>query len=383
MKWVGSLGISVICLGLAWAQAPVPQGTHTQGPRAVGSFDRISKEADSARQAGRIDDAIALYKRGVALRPSWEEGWWFLGSLYYDQDNYEAGRDAFRRLTAINSQVGLTWAMLGLCEYNLRQYEPALAHLGHGISLGLSDSQEIADVARYHVALLLVRSGEFELALKELTEFSRRGLDQPKYVEAVGLAALRKPLLPEELPPSDRALVLEAGRAMFDAMARRVKDAESDFRLLLDRFPNTPNIHYLYGSFLLNEDAERALAEMKKELEVSPNHVPALVAIAAELLRGQEYRGALPYAEKAVETDVNSFAAHAILGRALVEGDIDKLRGVKELETARTLQPLSPQVRLALGTAYAKVGRNADAARERQIAQTMRKTDAGAPEGKR
>jgi Tfp pilus assembly protein PilF len=61
-----------------------------------------------------------------------------------------------------------------------------------------------------------------------------------------------------------------------------------------------------------------------------------------------------------------SFPAHALLGRVLCEGDIDVARGVKELEQARTLAPGSPQVHIALASAYTKVGRKEDAAKERQ-----------------
>ena len=48
---------------------------------------RIAKEADAAREANRMPDAIALYRKGVAIKPYWEEGWWYLGTLYYDLDD--------------------------------------------------------------------------------------------------------------------------------------------------------------------------------------------------------------------------------------------------------------------------------------------------------
>jgi Flp pilus assembly protein TadD len=53
------------------------------------------------------------------------------------------------------------------------------------------------------------------------------------------------------------------------------------------------------------------------------------------------------------------------LGRILVEtGELAK--GVEELEKAEKLAPESLQPRIALATAYAKLGRAKDAARERQ-----------------
>ena len=360
-------------IGVALAQSS-PQKPAIRAATAPGAaLDRLAKQAEQARQDNRVNDAIALYKKGVALKPSWGEGWWNLGSLYYDLDDYTQGRDAFRHLAALDPKSGIAWTMLGLCEFQTRQYDLSLSHLGRGRALGTGGSDSISDVARYHLALLLTRSGDYEQALKELAVFAQRDRNLPDYVEAMGIAALRKPVLPSELPPTERELVMDTGRAMYDATSRKARNAESDFRMLLDKYPNQANIHYLYGTSLLNSDSERALAEMKKELDISPMHVPALVAIAAELLRAEDYKSALPYAEKAIEADANSFPAHAILGRILVEGGIDKPRGVKELELARNLEPTSPQVRIALASAYAKVGRNEEAAKERQEFQTLRK----------
>ena len=87
---------------------------------------------------------------------------------------------------------------------------------------------------------------------------------------------------------------------------------------------------------------------------------------AAEYLKRGEYQTALPAAEKSVEASPGYFAAHAILGQILAEGDLDVSRGTRELETAVRLAPWQPQVHFVLGTAYAKAGRKADAAKERE-----------------
>jgi len=61
------------------------------------NFDQIAKEADAARSADRVNDAINLYTDGIHLRPSWGEGWWSLGSLLYDQDRFAEAESACRR----------------------------------------------------------------------------------------------------------------------------------------------------------------------------------------------------------------------------------------------------------------------------------------------
>lgn len=336
------------------------------------SLDRIEKQAQAARAANHVDEAIALYKKGVALKPSWDEGWWSIGTLNYELDRFPEARDAFRHLTAIKPDVAVPWAMLGLCQYETRQYDQALANLRHGIALGLGQGQDIADVADFHLALLLTRFEEYEASMKLLSVFAQRNLNHPSYIEAMGIAALRKPLLPAEVPPTDRLLIMDVGRVMFDAAALRTTEAGVEFKALVAKYPETPNIHYLYGSFLMFSDADGGLVEMKKELEISPAHVPAMVTIASEYIQRKQYKDGLPFASKAVELQPQSFPAHAVLGRIFVEGDIDLARGLSELEEARKLAPASPQVRIALATAYTKAGRKEDAARERQEFSKLR-----------
>ena len=139
----------------------------------------------------------------------------------------------------------------------------------------------------------------------------------------MGIASLRKPLLPSELVPTDRQLIMDVGRVMYDATALRTTEAGAEFKILVDKYPETPNIHYLYGSFLMFADANNGLREMKKELEVSPAHVPAMVTIANEYIQRKDFQSALPYAQKATELEPQSFPAHAVLGRVFAEGDLD------------------------------------------------------------
>ncbi|HKX00337.1 MAG TPA: tetratricopeptide repeat protein [Bryobacteraceae bacterium] len=348
-----------LAIFLSLAASPVPQK-----PLPPPAFDEVSKQAAQARETNRLDEAIRLYREAVRLRPSWTEGWWYLGTMLYDQDRYPEAVTALRHFTELDAKVAPGWALLGLCEYQTKKYAPALAHIEQARHLGLGGNPEMDKVVQYHAALLLTRSGKFEAALEIFTRLVRRNEETPSMIEAAGIAALRKPILPEELAAADRELVLNAGRAVLDAAARRAAQAQTDFEQLVKNYPAAPNVHYLFGSFLLASNPDQGLAELKEELNISPRHVPALLQVALEYLKRGDAQAALPYAKKAVEIDAGSFAAHYALGRALVEsGDLAK--GVAELEISREQAPNSPQTRVALASAYAKAGRKQDAARER------------------
>ena len=328
------------------------------------TFDRVSKQAAEAREQNRIQDAIGLYRQAVKLRPSWPEGWWFLGELLYDQDQYPGARDALRRLVSLDHKTGPGFALLGLCEYETKEYAKALEHINAARRFGLGEDPQVRRVVLYHAVLLLTRFQQYESALQVLEKVLRAGEASPAVIEAAGLAGLHRPVLPEDLPPGDKDLIDRAGRAVCAVSGHRPADAQKYFAELLANYPNTPNVHYLYGSFLLGSDADGGLREFQKELELNPKPAEALATIALEYEKRGEPDKAIPYAQRAVEADPQFFAAHGVLGRLLANaGEVEK--GIKELEIARQQAADSPQVHFSLAAAYAIAGRKDDAARER------------------
>jgi tetratricopeptide (TPR) repeat protein len=328
------------------------------------TFDRVAKEAAQARQQNRIQDAVGLYRQAVKLHPSWAEGWWFLGELLYDQDKYPEARDALRRMVSLDRKAGPGFALLGLCEYETKEYARALDHINQARRLGLGEDPQARRVVLYHAVLLLTRFQQYESALQVLEKVLRAGEPGPAVIEAAGLAGLRRPILPQDLPPGDKDLVDMAGRAVCAAAGKQPAEAQKYFVELLANYPKAPNVHYLYGAFLVASDEDAGLREFQKELELNPRHAEALVTVALEYEKRGDPDNAISYARRAVEADPQFFAAHGVLGRLQANaGEVEK--GIQELETARQQAPDSPQVRFSLAAAYAIAGRKDDAARER------------------
>lgn len=331
-------------------------------------FADLSRQAAAARESNQVDKAVQLYRECVRVQPAWAEGWWYLATLLYDRNDFGAAEEAFAHSVKIDPKSAPGWAMLGLCEFQTRQFERALQHLQKGLTLGLGGNPQIESVSRYHTALLLTHFGEFEPALQVLMQLAAEGSDDPNTIAACGTAALRMPLLPAELASKltadKREIVVQVGHAVYDTGAHRAAQAKREFDDLALKYPLTPEIHYLYGGFLLLGDSDAGIRELKRELEISPRHVAARMQLAYEYLKQGEAAAGLPYAEQAVELDPDSFVARNALGRLLVEtGDLK--RGIGELERARELAPQSPENRVALASAYAKAGRKEDASRER------------------
>ncbi len=364
MKRTKAQNILFVLLAAVMAVASVCAQSAKRRPAATAPFEQLTQRAAETRQAEKLDDAIKLYQQAVKQKPNWLEGWWSLGTIYYQLDRYGEGRDAFKRLVALEPKGGVGWAFLGLCEYQLKDYANALPHLLRGRELGLGKEGEIAAVAFYHTGILLNRTEQFELAFAVLSQAAKTQRESRALFEAMGLTMLRMAYLPAETPPAQREIVLKAGRAGFYLAAEQREQAAREFGELLAAFPKEANVNYAYGIFLMRDSPDEALQAFQKELQLSPQHVYARLQMAFEYIKRGEPANGLIYAEEAVQMAPQLFAAHNALGRILLETGQTE-RALKELEIGAKQAPDSPEMHFALARAYSKAGRKAEADRAR------------------
>ena len=355
---IGFLAVILCGTGL-WANTP----GHAAAPPAA-----IQSQIAQALQQNHTGQAEAMLARALASYPSWKEGWWELGSLAYERNDYLRGRSAFGHLTELDPKAGAPWIMLGLCDFELRDFGLSLFHIEQGRALGFPKNPGISSAARYHQALDLILLQEYEQASFLLDSFARANEHSSEVVLAEGLAALQIPAL----APTYRSLVDEpryhvvsqAGEAQYLAAAHKLEEARKLYEQLVAQNPRMPGLHYAFGALLVHwGELNAAVKQFDAELQLNPHHVPSLLQIAASDLKLGQPAAGLPYAQRAVRQAPESFAAHFVTGQILVaEGKLQD--GAAELETSRDLEPNSSQVRYALAQAYLKLHRRADAMRE-------------------
>jgi tetratricopeptide (TPR) repeat protein len=348
-------------------KASAPSGAKPASNDAA--FDRLAKQAEDARAAERLDEAVRLYRQALQTRPGWVEGRWYLGTILYSQEHFEEARDAFRQIVAAKPDDARSWVFKGLCEFELRAYDRALSDVQRAQVLGIP-SRELYHVATYHLGILLTRNEQFEQSLEYLSILAREGNESTSLAEALGLSVLRMPLLPSELPAQKREMVLMAGRATIHWASGRRAPAKAMYEELLLRYPEAPNAHYAFGVFLLKDDADAALEQWNRELKLQPFHVESMLQIALEKNLRVEQDEALALAQKAVELAPQNPAARNILGRILLNRD-DVEGAIRHLEMGVKISPASREMHFELARAYAKAGRNEDAARERETFQKL------------
>ena len=306
------------------------------------TFDNLAKSAGEAREANRTADAVRDYGRAVELRPDWEEGWWYLGTLQYDADQFTAAIPALQKVVQLDPALGTAWNFLGLCEFEVHDYASALEHLQKGQSLGTGDDPEISRVSRYHLALLLARNGDFE---KASTMLASTFADQPpaQAKVALGLFLLRVPLLPQEVDPSQDALVQAAGETAAFVAQRESTRAIESFGSLLKKYPKTPYLHYAFGITLESAGRrEEALLEQQEESKISPQNALPYIEISSLQIRLHHPTEALRAAQTAVRLAPESSTAHRALAKSLQAlGQKDKAS-----EESRAADAFAPEKRV-------------------------------------
>jgi tetratricopeptide (TPR) repeat protein len=239
----------------------------------------------------------------------------------------------------------------------------ALECLAQADRLKFQEPPELAHSARLHYALVLTRTGAFEKAIATLTELTRADRNSPEIVAAAGIAGLRRAWLPFEVPESDRELVFKLGDAMATAMELDTVEAIRKFEGLSQQYSAEPNVHFRFGAFLATQDADRGIEEIRKAVALAPDHIPALVGLATIYLKREELNEALEYAKRAVQARPDDFSGHVVLGRVLLAKE-DAAGAAVELEQAVKLTPASVEARYSLASAYSRLGRKEEAARE-------------------
>lgn len=365
MRW------SAILAFLLFTGLGLPSSSAQSNPAP--NFATLSSRANAARDADRLDEALSLYKRALAVRPTWAEGWWSVGTIQYDRNAYDNAALAFRKLLALRPRDGTAHAFLGLCEFELGHDDAAFHHIELSKKIGLSGDAQFQHVVLFHEGVLLQRAGKFERAQEDLQQLCLQGVESDEISSTLGLVLLRrKEPQASASAPEEVGIVTGIGRAGCLAGQKKYDDGRQILDALVKQHPTLPNIHYAYGMFLLDaHDQPAAINEFKQEIENNPANVSAHLRIAASLYKTDSAAG-VPYARQAVKLAPEVPLGHYLLGLLLLDTNAHE-QAIPELEIARKAFPKDAKLHFALGTAYAQAGRTQDAARARAAFERLQK----------
>jgi tetratricopeptide (TPR) repeat protein len=341
-------------------------------PASPLTFEKIVRQADEARAGDRLPDAIRLYREALKLRPSWSTGWWWLGSIYYDQDRFPEAQAAFSQFISTGKAVAPAYGLLGLCEYETRDYDHAAEHFRLWVQKGSPGTSQLIDVASFHFALLLTREGHFFEALYLLGKKVEKHGPDPALAEAMGLAWMRMKNIPEDYSPERREMVWLAGMASVYLSAQQLDRVHEFQDRLAAHYGDEPNVHYFRGYvYEFEKSYDQAASEYRQELKISPDHAAAMVQLALMDVEESKLEEGSALAQRAIVLEPKSPLAHYAMGRVLL-GEEQWRDSAVQLEVARKLAPESAKVRFHLAIAYKNLGRLADAQRENAAFEALK-----------
>jgi tetratricopeptide (TPR) repeat protein len=147
----------------------------------------------------------------------------------------------------------------------------------------------------------------------------------------------------------------------------RFAEAANEYREILKTSPQRAGIHYRLARMILRSDLsadadQKALAELRRELEINPAHAGALTEIGEIHLKRSQLEGASRAFSQAVSLQPGDAAARVGLARVLI-AERQWSKALEHLEAAAKATPAEEAVFYNLMLAYRGLGRSADAKR--------------------
>ena len=194
----------------------------------------------------------------------------------------------------------------------------------------------------------------------------------------------------------DSPLVVELNAENFEKHGELAK-AIAEYRILLQRTPDKPGIHFRIGGLIMSMPATKTSAaeaqkEFEQELKINPQNAAAEYYLGELARQADRLDEAIQHFTRSTRLFPDFAEAYGGLGRSLLDSG-KAAAAVSPLETAVKLAPENPTLHLALATAYQRLGRKEDAAREfalqkstaekiNQNTKTLHKNVSGADTGK-
>jgi tetratricopeptide (TPR) repeat protein len=191
----------------------------------------------------------------------------------------------------------------------------------------------------------------------------------------------------------DSPLVVEINAEKYERRGEWQK-AIAEYRILLEREPRMPGIHYRIGQLILSLPAtassnDEARREFEQELKVYPQNAGAEYFLGELARKAGQLPQAIEHFGNATRLNAGLSEPYFGLGRCLLDSD-RAAEAVAPLETAARMAPGNPTIHFTLAHAYQELGRKQDADREfalqksaaakiKQNSETVKRNVSGMP----
>lgn len=175
-------------------------------------------------------------------------------------------------------------------------------------------------------------------------------------------------------PGSNEALELDA--ESYEAQGKW-DEAAKEYEMVLKKDPAAPGIHYRLGRIILSKpqtptSIPDAKEQFEVELKLHPHDAPSEFMLGDLARQEQQWGEAIDHFSKAAKIDESFSEAYLGLGMALNAARRSS-EAIAPLEKYVKIEPSDPAGHYQLAIAYARSGRQQDAARQMALQQQMDK----------
>jgi tetratricopeptide (TPR) repeat protein len=259
-------------------------------PSAPGFALKAQLEAAS----GALPRAVTSLDRALELAPEQTAMRITRGAILFELRRYEDARMELERAIRERPSSGLAHYYLGAVQRSTRQLRAAEASASKAVELMPAETEISMDAAQY-----APKASALHLLAEVQTEL---GMDAEP--------TLRLVLAIEPLHASAHYLLARS------LLGRGQKEAADDELALFDRIKRADQ-HIALGVDLsrIEGRSQAAIAELRRAVEICPQHSRALFLIGRELLRAGKTDEAAPFLDRAVSL------------RPALASEVDRLRG--------------------------------------------------------
>jgi tetratricopeptide (TPR) repeat protein len=307
-------------------------------------LDVIEDYALGLARAGRIEDVVQLYRKGLEIDPDWAVGLAGQGLAEHRLGRSEEGLRKIRRAVEIDPRFARAHFYLATVLRDRGDLAGARDQLERTLELDPTHEQAALQLAQF-----LQSRGQAERARTFLEDFlEKSGASSPVSAEiaAIDLRAGRPeqalPILEEAVSDFPRDTDLLGNLGMAYAMTENLPRARATFERLLEVDPNSAEAHAQLGQFLLQSgDTEAARRHLERAAELAPDDSGVQIALATFHHRRGQLDEAMQIYEDVLEREPeNALALYQLALATGASGDEDT--ALELLERARELDPTLP-----------------------------------------
>src|SRR5947207_266481 len=321
--------------------------TTLQGLSSLTTLKAILLGVDISDQAGDYEEAEQLLNSINSSQANAPDIQFRTATVQYHAGHFAQCQGTLQPLVSSPGATPQMYNQLGWCYHKLNKPKEATAAFEHAIALAPVDESNYIDLIKvltaHNFLPVALDAAKHTAALfpKSAAVFNLKGSIERRLSQFTDAITSYKHSV--EVQSSDSESWLGLGRAQ--ASAGLIPDATSTFTTAIERFPKQTRLKVVYAEMLLNHaDAADRTSSIGAE----------------ELLR------------QAIASDPTNPEAFFELGKIELS-DARLTEACQHLERAAKLLPQSSQVHFVLSRAYRRLNRTADAQRELETYQRLKK----------